>query len=43
MSDRFPEVSGSQVWIRVIFACGVTIAVIVGAYLSIAWLAALRP
>jgi hypothetical protein len=43
MSEHFPEMTGWQLTARVMFACGVTLAVIVGAYLSIRWLAGLHP
>jgi hypothetical protein len=43
MSEHFPEITGWQLAVRVMFACGVTLAVIVGAYFSIRWLAGLRP
>ena len=31
MSEHFPEMTGWQLTVRVMFACGVTLAVIVGA------------
>jgi hypothetical protein len=42
MSEHFPEITGWQLVVRVMFACGVTLAVIAGAYFSIRWLADLH-
>jgi Tfp pilus assembly protein PilO len=43
MSEHFPDLTGWQLAVRVVFACAVTLAVIAGAYFSIRWLAGLRP
>jgi hypothetical protein len=43
MSEQFPDMTGWQLAVRVMFAFGVTLAVIVGAYFSIRWVAGLHP
>jgi Tfp pilus assembly protein PilO len=42
MSEHFPDMTGWQLAVRVIFSCIITLAVIAGAYFSIRWLAGLH-
>jgi hypothetical protein len=43
MNEHFPDLTGWQLVVRVMYACGIALAVIVRAYFSIRWLAGLHP